>query len=281
MNHIKKIATLGPVGTFSAAATARYAQGQEEAYEIIYFSTIGSALKSIGKGCDVGVLPIENFSEGFIPLVLDLLIDANLTIIGEVLLSVHFSMVSNAGDISEIDQLLVQFVAKGQCSEFIESLGVSNTITTESNIESLERIRAAEYTCAAIVPFDAVVPGEFPTQVENVNDYQNNQTRFLVFSAEPANREPQAEGEYKTSIVVLDDNDHPGVLSEILNSFSRRSINLTSIISRPTRREFGKYHFFIDLDGCISDPVIGEVLDEISQLNKVKLLGSYLKGKLC
>lgn len=279
MKNIKRIATLGPPGTFSDAATSKYVATREDPYEVVYFPTIGSALKSIGRTCEIGVLPIENFSEGFIPLVLDQLVDADLIIVGEVMLPIQFSFVSTASELSEINQLFVQFVAKGQCSEFIESLGAIKIVTTESNIESLERARCAAGKSAAIVPSSSFLPDDFPTVVENIHDYKNNQTRFLALSSSKNASEQNGDGEYKTSIVVLDDHDYPGLLGEVLNSFSKRKINLTSIISRPTRREFGKYHFFIDLDGRIQDLVVSDALEEIRKINKVKFLGSYPKGK--
>lgn len=277
---MKRIATLGPPGTFSDAATLKYAATQDDPYEVEYFPTIGHALKAIGRTCEIGVLPIENFSEGFIPLVLDQLVDADLTIVGEIMLPIQFSFVSTANERHEISQLFVQFVAKGQCSEFIESLGSVKIVTTESNTESLESVRSAAAKSAAIVPSNSFSPNDFPTVIENINDYKNNQTRFLALSSSKNAPQQNKKGAYKTSIVVLDDNDHPGLLGEILNSFSKRNANLTSIISRPTRKEFGKYHFFIDLDGGIQDPLIFDAVEEIRKINKVKLLGSYPKAKL-
>jgi prephenate dehydratase len=79
---------------------------------------------------------------------------------------------------------------------------------------------------------------------------------------------------------VLDDDDHPGLLSEVLQSFASRQINLTNIISCPTRKQFGKYHFFIELEGSKSDVSVAEALKEISQTNKVKVLGSYKSVKI-
>jgi prephenate dehydratase len=280
MEIMKKIATLGPPGTFSDTAAAKYAATLGDPYEVVYFPTIGSVLKSIGRTCEIGVLPIENFSEGFIPLVLDQLVGADLIIIGEVILPIQFSFVSTTNDLPGINQLFVQFVAKGQCSDFIESLGAIKIVTTESNIESLERARCAASKSAAIVPSSSISQNDFPTVVDNITDYKNNQTRFLALSSSKNAPKQNGEVEYKTSIVVLDDNDHPGMLGEILNSFSKRRINLTSIISRPTRREFGKYHFFIDLEGRTQDPVVFDALEEIRKINKVKFLGSYPKAKL-
>ena len=278
-HKLKRIATLGPSGTFSDTATSKYIESQDNPFEVVYFPSIGSALKSIGSTCEFGVLPVENFSEGFIPIVLDQLVCSDLVIVGEVMLPIQFSFVSTTSVLSEIEQIFVQFVAKGQCGEFIESLNAIKIVITESNIESLDRVRCSPYKAAAIVPSSSVISNEFMAVIENINDYKNNQTRFLILSGNNDFSELSGEGEYKTSIIVLDDNDRPGLLGEILNSFSKRKINLTSIISRPALTAFGKYHFFIDFDGSIQDPLVSETLREIRQINKVKFLGSYQKWK--
>jgi prephenate dehydratase len=277
---MKRIATLGPPQTFSDLATSQYIADQNDDYEVEYFPSIGSALKAIGSSCEAGVLPVENFSEGFIPLVLDQLVKNDLTIIGEVILPIQFSFISTLSDRSKIKQLFVQFVARGQCSRFLESLGEIEIVTTESNIESLDRARCTAGESAAIVPSQSFGSDDFPLVVENVNDYENNRTRFLVFAGGNEIVESNGGNEYKTSIIALDDKDHPGLLGDILGSFSKRKINLISIISRPSCTELGKYHFFIDFDGHIQDPLVSDALGEIRKLNRVKILGSYPKGEV-
>jgi prephenate dehydratase len=283
---MSKIATLGPAGTFSDIATQRFLASQQDDHEVIYFPSIKAALAAIGHGCDIAILPIENFSEGFIPIILDQLIESSLMIMGEIVLPIQFSFVSNAASLADIDRLYVQFVAKGQCSEFIAQLGHhTQVVLTESNIESLDRIMPDERnitqsslsTDAAIVPVHSLNGQTFRLKLDHVNDYQNNQTRFLIFSCGSVPIVSTATGEEKTSIIVLEGNDHPGLLAEVLAEFSKRSINLTSIISRPTRKKFGKYHFFIDFDGSSVDSNVAEALAHINTLNPVKILGSYKK----
>ncbi len=275
---MKKIATLGPVGTFSDKAAEMYVNTLCDVNQVDYFSSIKKALESIGRECDVGVLPIENFSEGFISLVLDFLVDAELYIIGEILLPIQFSFVGTSENVGDVKNLYVQFVAKGQCAEFLDSLDNVNIVTTESNIESLELALNQKGVNGAVVPAGSFNNNDFGLVIDNINDFENNQTRFLVLAnIENESVSQKMEG-YKTSIIVLDDNDHPGLLESILSSFSQRGINLSSIISRPTRKIFGKYHFFIDFEGHVSDGNVVEALREIDSINKVKVLGSYPKA---
>ncbi len=277
---MKTIATLGPQGTFSDTAARKYIDTQAGRFEVEYFSSIKSTLKSIGETCDYGVIPVENFSEGFVSLVIDHLVDTDLAIIGEIMLPIQFSFVSPAENIGEMNRLFVQFAAKGQCSEFLDSVGDVEIVTTESNIESLERVLAGEGVNGAVVPAASFPPGEFRLVIDNINDYKNNQTRFLVLSAGDSMPANDDHTDYKTSLIVFGDRDHPGLLESILSPFTKRGINLTSIVSRPTRRLFGMYHFFIDFEGHARDENVTAALGEISGENKIKVLGSYPKAKI-
>ena len=75
--------------------------------------------------------------------------------------------------------------------------------------------------------------------------------------------------------------DHPGALVEALTEFSRRSVNLTRIESRPLRQGLGRYMFFVDLDGREGDPVVAEAIEGLrSKAESVRILGSYPVGEL-
>ena len=270
-----KLATLGPEGTYSESAALKYIDSCDEYHKVVYFCSIKKTLASIGESCDIAVLPIENFSEGFVSLVLDHIIDSELSIISEIILPIQFSLVSNIIDVSKIDRLFFQFVAKGQCSEYIDTLSNLDIISTESNIESLNMVVNESANSAAIVPSDSFNSEEFNTVIENVNDYKNNQTRFLVLSKGLRAIDINPLLNWKTSLVIIDDNDRSGLLAEILTSFALREINLTSIISRPTKITFGRYNFLIDINGHFEDVGISEAINEINHIAKVKIMGSY------
>jgi len=240
--------------------------------------TLKSVLHEIGKSADIGIIPIENFSEGFVAQVLDELVDLDLSIIAEVLLPIEFSFVSNCESLKEVNDVFVQFVAKGQCVDFITSMGPININVTESNIESLQKSVNSTSKTGAIVPIGAFDESQFKLVINKVNDYAENQTRFLVL--EPKGASVVSDQADKTSIIVLDDEDHPGLLGEVLQCFSSRQINLSAILSCPTRKSFGKYHFFIELEGSINEKEVADALREIQLRNKVKVLGSFTRASL-
>ncbi len=278
---MKPIAALGPQGTFSDLATSRFIAASAQSYEVRYYDSIKQVLKAVGTECTFGVIPIENFSEGFIPIVLDALASRDLSIVDEIALPIEFAFVSNAQHLHEIQKVFVQFAAKGQCEEFLSALKEAQQVTTQSNMESLAVLSTEPVTSGAIVPSHAVNHQDFALVVGHVHDFENNQTRFAVISSEASTETSiRIDAMYKTSLVVFGERDYPGLLSGVLASFSSRMVNVTSLVSRPNRAKFGQYNFFIDVAGHAEDLPIKAALGEIEAKCSLKVLGSYPAARL-
>jgi len=107
----------------------------------------------------------------------------------------------------------------------------------------------------------------------DIADHPENQTRFVAVAP---NRVPNPTGQDKTSIVVFQHSDRSGSLMGILAEFAARSINLTKLESRPTKKALGDYCFLIDLEGHIGDSLVADCLTSIvAKHGEVKFLGAY------
>jgi prephenate dehydratase len=108
---------------------------------------------------------------------------------------------------------------------------------------------------------------------EDIEDHPENQTRFAVVAREGI---PAPTGHDKTSIVVFQRADAPGSLLAILQEFAARRINLSLLLSRPTKNRLGEYCFVIDLEGHVADEVVADCLRVLkAKQADVKFLGSY------
>jgi len=277
-----RIATLGPQGTFSDLATQQYLKTSQQSHEIQYYNTLSETFNAIGNDCEFGMLPIENLSEGYVQVVLDHLMETQLFVVAELLLPIQFSFVGQCEKLSQLTDLYVQFVAHGQCSEFINQLGEIRIHNTQSNIESLQLSQASKANAGAIIPTHVLSKSRDNQTIShcfeaNVTNYKHNQTRFLLICDKAS--EYTAGKDYKTTIVVRNEDDHPGVLSHIVNAFAAQKINLTSIMSRPTKSQFGNYHFFIDVDGHQQDENLKTALQAIQKAHPVTVIGSYIRYK--
>lgn len=277
---MKLISTLGPAGTFTEVAAKKYIDSigvGKENYHIRFYPTISKAFGVIGNECDQGIIPIENALEGYVQPTLDLLVHTGLKIIREVVIPIRFSFVSNSKSIQDLKRVFVQFQSQGQCSKFLEQFACDQIITTESNSRSYHEALNGIPEEGSVIPRHLLDERNFPYSIEDITDSQENKTRFIVVSKEEAIYSP--EQKYKTSLVVLNGEaeiNEPGWLVKILKEFSDRKINLTSIMSRTTKKTLGKYHFFMDLEGRFpEDSIVREAIEKINRNYAVKVLGSY------
>lgn len=270
-----KLAALGPAGTFSELAVKKYKEQTNEDVEVIFYPTITKAVNAIGHECDIGVVPIENTLDGYVQVTLDLLVNCNLNIVSEFVIPIQFAFVANS-DMKELEKIYAQFKTQGQCCKFLESLEGVKIITTESNGESTANVKKGIYAEGAIIPSHMLSSIKNPKfKIDCVTDSKENETRFIVLSKDKSSY--KKEKKYKTSMVIMDAaDDKPGILSKVLNDFASKGINLTSIISRPTKRGLGKYYFFIDIDGRYPENEnVREVIEKIRENSIVKIIGSY------
>ncbi|OQR81296.1 phenylalanine-4-hydroxylase, henna [Thraustotheca clavata] len=68
----------------------------------------------------------------------------------------------------------------------------------------------------------------------------------------------------KTSL-MLEVNDHPGSLQDVLKFFWKHDVNMSRIESRPTKGSSPDYSFFIDFDGRPGDESVDALLDDLKK----------------
>lgn len=283
-----KIAVLGPKGTFCDKAYIEYAGGNSGvSYEPQYYPTIDEVFSAVTPGdCTMGIVPVENTLDGYVQRTLDLLLEKDIQITDENMVAVQFSLIGNVKEKKDIKKLYVQFKANGQCRQFISSLKDVKIISTESNMESYYSI-GDEKGAAAIVPCHIADKEHDRFIIENVTDARNNHTRFFIVKkgeadssrVEEFKRQNQRECDNKKvriPVYIMPQTDRPGILFEMLKSFNDNSINMISIMSRPTKQELGTYNFYIEIDGLYSQlDVILQTLKEMKKYNRIKILGIY------
>ena len=58
--------------------------------------------------------------------------------------------------------------------------------------------------------------------------------------------------------------------------FSDAKINITKIESRPSKKELGKYIFWMDINGHIKDQKLKNIFDQVKEMTSMlKIIGSY------
>lgn len=234
-----------------------------------------AALERVRSGAvDGAVVPIESSVEGPVRPTLDALATGTrLQIVAENELDVSFTIVSR-GDVTldEVRTIRAYPVAGAQVSAWIEkNLPHAVVESASSNAGAAEDV-AAGLADAGVSTALAGRRLGLDVLAEDVADFAGARTRFvLVTRPGPV---PEATGSDRTSVVLALSHE-PGSLVGAMSEFSTRGIDLTRIESRPTRVEFGTYHFYLDCSGHIDDTAVAEALKALHRKHTVRFLGSW------
>jgi chorismate mutase/prephenate dehydratase len=264
-----RVAHLGPVATYSHLAALREFG---ESAQYVPLRTIPEVFAEVEHDrADVGVVPVENSTEGAVNLTLDRLIDSELPICGEIQLEIHHYLLSRARDLAEVKQVVSHPQALAQCRGWLDrNLPSAQAVELPSTTAAAERA-LEDPTVAAIASDLAGSLYGLPILRERIEDFAQNVTRFLVIGRRPVG----PTGRDKTSL-LLTIKDEVGALHRIVEPFATARCNLTKIESRPTRRRPWEYVFFMDFEGHQADPVAQQVITALrDRCLFLKVLGSY------
>ena len=271
----RRIAYLGPAGTFSEEAALRYAAGEGR---LIPFPSFPALVEAVETGLtDETVLPIENSIEGSVTANLDLLIhDTDLRTRAELVLPVrHFLLTKPGTEITDVRALISHTQPLGQCRRFLERcLPRVDVVASLSTAAAVTEMMAMDGRRAAAI--GTLRAGELygaSVLASDIQDNDRNVTRFVVLARE----DHPPTGHDKTSLCFsLPDAREPGALYRALACFAEAGINLTKLESRPSKGELGFYIFLIDLEGHRQDAAVSAALDRLRELAEmVKVFGSY------
>ena len=276
---MEQVAVLGPEGTFCDSAYHAYCHRTSRGGEkpaAVYYGTIDETFHAVGKGCGLGIVPVENTLDGYVQRSLDLLLEQELHIEAELTVPVQFSLAANAASLAEIHTLFVQFKTSGQCRRLTDGMPGMRLVITESNMESFYRAKEGGPGTAAIIPQHMYRPEEWEFGLGNVTDSANNATRFLVLRPGVALLPERLSGSIKVPLYVMPAFDEPGVLFRILKIFNDHRINLVSLMSRPTKKDLGTYRFYLELSGDGAQwQALVQAVSEVGEQFPVKVLGAY------
>ncbi len=265
------VAFLGPTGTFSHEAASRCAG---EGMSLAPVASIDDVFLAVETGkAQLGVVPVENSTEGAVNTTQDCLVETSAHTIGELYLPIqHNFLVNPVAELKQIRRIVSHKQSLGQCRLWLrEHFPTIECQEVASNAEAA-RMAASEPETAAIAGELAAKTYQLNILYAGIQDRKNNTTRFLLLSRDG---KTTSSGCDKTSILVYTENK-PGALFRILAPFDKYQVSLTRIETRPARDGVWSYVFFIDFEGHMDDPSVRQVFSELTECTvKIKNLGSY------
>ncbi len=281
-----RVAYLGPEGTNSHEALLAAAAAAELACEPVSMGTIYDCVMAVQEGAvERAFVPIENALEGSVNATLDALAveTDDVAIVGEHVHPIHTCLIAK-------DQLALDAVAAvvshpqsiGQCAHFLRTrLPRATVLAASSTAEAVRRVAEDGGAAAALGSRTAAELYGCEVLCADVDDAAGNETRFVWLARRDGDEGTDAAGSssgpFKTAIVFWGVGaEAPGWLVRCLSEFASRGVNLTRIESRPRKQGLGRYMFFADLEGGVSEAPVAEALEALrAHVEHLRVLGSF------
>ncbi len=270
-----RVGFLGPRGTFTEQALAT--QQDLAAAELVLYRTMPDVLDAVDVGeIDLGFVAIENSIEGTVNLSQDeLAFSHELLIHREVVLDIEHCLLAPAGtSLADVKVVMSIPVATAQCHAYLRNALPHADLAAANSTAEAARMASESKGIAAVAPRPAAEIYGLDVLAGDIADHPGNQTRFVLVAREGI---PAPTGHDVTALVVYQRADAPGSLISILQEFAARRINLSNLLSRPTKAGgLGDYCFIIYAEGHIADEVVADAVRALrAKQGTVKFLGSY------
>ena len=268
------VAYMGPAGTFSHEAALKRFGNLADFTEVGTIREVFSAVE-VGKS-QLGVVPVENTTEGIVTQTFDALVEFSVPVCAEVVLTISLDLLSQSGRLADVRRVASHPQPLAQARRWLEHhLPGAERVQTASTVIAAE-MAARTPEVAALASTTAGGVHGLQAVERQIQDRSDNATRFLVIGA--GETEPGTQD--LTSVVFTIGRDQSGGLHGLIAPMARRGLNLTSIHLRPMPGRSWEYLFFIDLEGHRSDPEVAAALEEAaSAAQSSRILGSFPRAE--
>ncbi len=267
-----RVAYLGPQATFShQAAMQHFGSACDFAPQV----TIIDVFEEVERGhSQVGVVPVENSSEGGVSVTLDQFMTSPLKVCGEVYTQVSHMLLSQAESLDKVEKVYGHPQALNQCRRWLRRNLPGAPLQETSSTAAAARMVAEDPAAAAVGGELAASHYGVKVLARAIQDIPRNLTRFFVLG----NQDCPPTGSDKTSLIFVAAHQ-PGALFRALSHFASRGINMTRIESRPVKGRVWEYAFFLDCEGHRENANVAEALEALKgDVDQIKILGSYPTG---
>lgn len=265
-----RVAYQGEPGAFSEAAVLRLLPDADPRP----YPAFDEVFDAVSNGSvNLGVVPIENSIGGSIHRNYDLLVERELSIVGEVQLPVVHHLLALPGvRLEEVRRVLSHPQALAQCAGFLRGLEQVEAIATYDTAGSAKMVRDEQRRdTAAIASERAGTLFGLEALRTGIQDYDDNITRFLAISRQ---RVPLGTPD-KTSLVFTL-KSAPGALFKALSVFALRDIDLSKLESRPVPGRPWEYLFYLDVAAAREDLQCARAMVHLAEFAPtLRTLGSY------
>ncbi|OZI38438.1 chorismate mutase [Bordetella genomosp. 10] len=263
------VAFLGPEGSYSEQAAM---EQFGHAVNKLACPSFDEVFRAVEAGqADVGVVPVENSTEGAVNRTLDLLLNTPLKVMGERSLLIRHCLMSQGGSLDGVRTIMAHPQALAQCQGWLNrNCPQLGRAAASSNAEAA-RVASQDPTVAAIAGESAAAAWGLRIASAGIQDDAQNRTRFLVIG----NIATLPTGKDKSSLILAVPN-RAGAVYDMLAPLAENKVSMTRFESRPARTGQWEYYFYVDVLGHAGEPHVARAFAALqAQAAFFKLLGSY------
>lgn len=266
----KRIVYAGVPGAYAEAAAIRFFGENAKIQNVTKFDDIVEEVRS--GAADYGVIPVENSSAGFVSGNYDLIKQAEVKIVAEVVLDIEHALLGMPdADISDIQKVYSHNQGLMQCKEYINDHDFAAEAVSNTALAAQKVREKADKSLGAIASERAAELYGLKVLARRINSLSDNATKFAIVA-----RENIALTSSDNVSICFTAQHRVGALYEIMGFFNKNSINMTSIESRPSRRKKWEYNFYVSFEGKLTDRKVRKALGEIAaETEEMVVLGTF------
>ncbi|KPF44508.1 prephenate dehydratase [Rhizobium sp. AAP43] len=235
---------------------------------------------------DLAMIPIENTLAGRVADIHYLLPLSRLHIVGEYFMPIRFQLMVLPGvKLDEIRTVHSHIHALGQCRKIIRSHGWKAVVAGDTAGAAKQVSEKGDRSMAALAPRLAASLYGLDIIAENVEDSENNVTRFVVLARDEDDPKRTTSDEQFITTFVFNVRNLPAALYKAMGGFATNGVNMTKLESYQIGGKFTATQFYADIEGHPDDAPVRRALEELRFFSeKVRILGVYkahaMRGKL-
>lgn len=225
----------------------------------------------------LGLLPVENTLAGSVVATYDALADAEVTVVGEVMLPIHHCVLVPPGTTpATLATVESHPVALAQCRRWLAAHPHVEARTAYDTAGAARAVAAAgDRTRGAIAGRAAAAHFGLALLEMDVEDRPDNQTRFLVLARE---RVALPVGTPARTALVAETDNVPGALLRVLEPLAVAGLNLSKLESRPAGTPW-TYRFFLELEHDAGDDGLPRALHTLAGATRsLRVLGTFARA---
>lgn len=241
-------------------------------------ATFEDAFNAVENGkADLAMIPIENTIAGRVADIHHLLPESRLHIVGEYFLPIHFHLMARKGAaMSDIKTVHSHIHALGQCRKIIRRHRWKTAVAGDTAGAARLVSEEGDASMAALAPALAAELYGLDILEENVEDHNNNVTRFVVLAKTESWAPRSHADDLLMTTFVFRVRNVPAALYKAMGGFATNGVNMTKLESYQLGGRFTATQFYADIEGHPDDGNVTLALEELGFFSReLRILGVY------